>query len=96
MGDQFGDGESDEKPVHEVCVDDFKIGKYEVTQGQWKGIMGNNPSKFTNCGDNCPVEEVSWNDIQTYLKKLNQKTGKRYRLCILSSLLTEQCSKQKL
>lgn len=80
MGDTFGDGESDEKPVHEVCVDDFYMGKYEVTQGQWKAIMGNNPSYFKDCGDNCPVEQVSWNDIQEFTNKLNQKTGKNYRL----------------
>lgn len=73
MGDTFGDGESDEKPVHEVCVDDFYIGKYEVTQGQWKAIMWNNPSDFKDCGDNCPVERVSWNDIQDFINKLNQK-----------------------
>jgi len=80
MGDTFGDGESDEKPVHEVCVDDYYIGKYEVTQGQWKAIMGNNPSYFKDCGDNCPVEQVSWNDIQDFMTKLNNKTGKNYRL----------------
>jgi len=80
MGDTFGDGESHEKPVHEVCVDDFYIGKYEVTQGQWKTIMGNNPSYFKACGDSCPVEEVSWNDAQTFIQKLNQQTGKKYRL----------------
>ena len=80
MGDTFGDGSSNEKPVHEVCVDDFYIGKYEVTQGQWKAIMGNNPSRFSDCGDNCPVESASWNDIQDFINKLNQKTGKNYRL----------------
>lgn len=80
MGDLWGDGDSDEKPVHEVCVDDFYIGKHEVTQGQWKEIMGNNPSYFKDCGDNCPVEQVSWNDAQDYIKKLNRKTGKNYRL----------------
>lgn len=85
MGDTFGDGESNEKPVHEVCVDDFYIGKYEVTQGQWKAIMrdnplGDNPSKFDECGDNCPVESVSWNDAQAFINKLNNKTGKNYRL----------------
>ncbi|MDO9289258.1 MAG: SUMF1/EgtB/PvdO family nonheme iron enzyme [Thermodesulfovibrionales bacterium] len=80
MGDTFGDGSSDEKPVHKVCVDDFYIGKYEVTQGQWKAIMGNNPSSFSSCVDNCPVENVSWNDIQDFINKLNQKTGKNYRL----------------
>lgn len=80
MGDTFGDGESDEKPVHEVCVDDYYIGKYEVTQGQWKSIRGNNPSYFSSCGDNCPVEQVSWNDIQDYIRSLNQRTGNTYRL----------------
>lgn len=73
MGDTFGDGESNEKPVHEVCVNDYYMGKYEVTQGQWKAIMGNNPSHFKDCGDNCPVENVSWNDIQDFIRKLNEK-----------------------
>ena len=58
----------------------FAIGKYEVTQGEWKAVMGNNPSKFTNCGDTCPVEQVSWNDAQEFIQKLNTKTGKQYRL----------------
>jgi formylglycine-generating enzyme required for sulfatase activity len=57
---------------------DFAIGKYEVTQALWKAIMGNNPSN--RFGDNLPVELVSWNDVQDFLKKLNQRTGKRYRL----------------
>ena len=47
---------SDEKPVHEVCVDDFYMGKYEVTQKQWTEVMGSNPSGFKNC-DTCPVEK---------------------------------------
>jgi formylglycine-generating enzyme required for sulfatase activity len=58
----------------------YEIGKYDVTQGEWLAVMGNNPSRFTNCGDNCPVETVSWDDIQTFLQKLNAKTGKQYRL----------------
>jgi len=80
MGDTFGDGYKNEKPVHEVCLSDFAIGKYEVTQGQWKKVMGNNPSKFNNCGDNCPVEWVSWEDVQQFIVKLNGKSGKQYRL----------------
>ena len=72
------DGESDEKPVHTVTVDDFYIGKYEVTQKQWKEIMGSNPSRYK--GDNLPVENVSWDDVQKFIKKLNQKTGQNYRL----------------
>ncbi len=53
----------------------------EVTQGQWRAIMGNNPSRFSNCGDGCPVEKVSWNDVQAFISKLNRKEGtNRYRL----------------
>ncbi len=80
MGDTFGDGQADEKPVHSVCVDDFYMGKYEITQGQWQSVMGNNPSYFKNCGEKCPVEQVNWNDIQEFINKLNAKTGKKYRL----------------
>jgi formylglycine-generating enzyme required for sulfatase activity len=58
----------------------YEMGKYEVTQGQWKAIMGNNPSQFSDCGDNCPVENVSWDDVQVFLQKLNANTGKQYRL----------------
>lgn len=79
MGDTFGKGDDDEKPVHEVCLDDFNIGKYEVTQREWMEVMGANPSAFQDC-DDCPVENVSWKDIKKYLKKLSKKTGKKYRL----------------
>ena len=72
------DGESDEKPVHTVTVSDFSISKTEVTQAQWKAVMGNNPSGFK--GDNHPVEDVSWNNVQDFIGKLNAKTGKTYRL----------------
>ncbi len=71
-------GYDNEKPVHTVTVNSFYMGKYEVTQKQWKAIMGNNPSEFK--GDNLPVENVSWNGVQEFIKKLNQKTGKHYRL----------------
>lgn len=80
MGDIFGDGAANEKPVHEVCVKGFSIGKYEVTQGQWKKIMGNNPSSFSGCGDDCPVENVSWNDAQKFIQRLNRQSGRNYRL----------------
>ena len=73
------EGEAEEKPVHEVVVGDFLMGQYEVTQAQWQAVMGNNPSYFENC-DNCPVENVSWNDVQEFLTKLNTQTGKNYRL----------------
>jgi formylglycine-generating enzyme required for sulfatase activity len=47
----------------------------EVTQGQWKTVMGTNPSRFKDCGDDCPVERVSWNDIQSFIRKLNKRGG---------------------
>ncbi len=78
MGDIFETGDRDEKPVHTVCVGDFYLGKTEVTQKQWEDIIGNNPSKF-QCGD-CPVERVSWNNVQDFIMKLNEKTGRNYRL----------------
>jgi formylglycine-generating enzyme required for sulfatase activity len=69
-----------EKPAHGVTLSNFYIGRYEVTQQQWREIMGNNPSNFENC-DQCPVEHVSWDDIQEFLKKLNEKySGHNYRL----------------
>jgi formylglycine-generating enzyme required for sulfatase activity len=78
---QMGSNEdSDEKPVHSVNVKGFALGKTEVTQGQWKAVMGSNPSYLGNCGDNCPVENVSWNDAQAYIAKLNARSGKQYRL----------------
>ena len=76
--EQGNDCWKDEKPVHRVTVSDFYIGKYEVTQAQWKAVMGNNPSHFE--GDNLPVENVSWNDVQEFITTLNAQTGKQYRL----------------
>jgi len=80
MGSNDSDSRDNEKVVHSVSVKSFAIGRYEVTQGQWRVVMGNNPSHFANCGDNCPIEQVSWNDIQSYIQKLNQKTGQQFRL----------------
>lgn len=73
------EGYDNEKPVHRVKLGDYYIGKYEVTQAQWEKVMENNPSEFKGCA-NCPVENVSWDDIQVYLHKLNKQTGKSYRL----------------
>ena len=70
--------DDDEKPTHRVSLSSFYIGKYEVTQALWKAVMGSNPSRFE--GDNLPVERVSWNDCQTFLRKLNAMTGKNFRL----------------
>jgi formylglycine-generating enzyme required for sulfatase activity len=72
------DGGGIEKPVHSVTLNSFYMGKYEVTQALWEVIMGNNPCYYK--GDNLPVESVSWDDVQTFLRKLNAKTGKVYRL----------------
>lgn len=75
------DGVANEKPVHTVTVNSFYIGKYEVTQKQWREVMGSDPADLYNKGcDNCPVERVSWNDIQEFISKLNEASGKRYRL----------------
>ena len=73
-----GNGSDEEKPIHTVTVGDFYIGKYEVTQKEWKAIIGNNPSGFK--GVSRPVENVSWNDVQDFIKKVNVKTGIKYRL----------------
>ncbi|MDR1846492.1 MAG: SUMF1/EgtB/PvdO family nonheme iron enzyme [Bacteroidales bacterium] len=69
---------TDEFPAHKVMLSDFYIGKYEVTQAEWVSIMGDNPSDHK--GDSLPVENVSWDDVQVFIKKLNAKTGKKYRL----------------
>ena len=64
-----------------ILTKDFYMQTTEVTQGQWEKIMGSNPSEFQGCGKNCPVERVSWNDVQEYIKKLNSKDAKyNYRL----------------
>ena len=69
----------DEKPVHRVTLtNDYYIGKYEVTQALWQAVMGSNPSNIK--GDALPVEQVSWNDCQDFISKLNAMTGKRFRL----------------
>ena len=73
MGCSDGDEncQDDEKPQHKVTISNsYYMGKYEVTQGQWKRVVGNNPSFFKNCGDDCPVEQVSWNDVQEFIRKL--------------------------
>ena len=77
MGSNNGD--SDEKPVHEVTIGRaFAAGKYEVTQVQLRAVMGSDPSRFK--GDNRPAENVSWGDAQDFVRKLSARTGQRYRL----------------
>ena len=71
--------ESDEKPTHQVTLSDYYIGETEVTQALWQAVMGDNPSYFK--GDlQRPVEYVSWNDCQKFIKKLNALTGRNFRL----------------
>ncbi len=79
MGNTFKESDNNELPAHEVCVDNSYIGEAEVTQFSWRSVMGNNPSRFKGC-DGCPVENVSWNDVQVFIKRINKITGKNYRL----------------
>jgi len=76
--EQGSDAYDDEKPAHQVKLSSFSIGKYEVTQDEWQAVMGSNPSNFK--GARHPVENVSWNDCQEFIRKLNSMTGKRFRL----------------
>ncbi len=79
-GPHDGKCETNEKPRRRVTVPAFAMAKTEITQGQWKAVIGSNPSYFKNCGDDCPVESVSWNDAQSFINILNRKTGGHYRL----------------
>ena len=79
MGSVSGDG--DEEPAHRVCLDPFWIGRHEVTQGAWNRIMTDtgNPSRFAR-GDDHPVDTVSWEDAQAFIKRLNTSGKHRFRL----------------
>lgn len=72
------DASLEEKPVHKVNLSSFAIGETEVTQELWQAVMKNNPSEFK--GLNRPVETISWNDCQVFIRKLNEITGKSFRL----------------
>ncbi len=72
MGDSAGSGSMDELPAHKVTVSNFFIDKYEVTQAEYRKIMGENPSYFRDC-DNCPVENVSWNNAWEYCRKVKKR-----------------------
>lgn len=78
MGDLSGAGNKMERPVHQVCLEDFYLGKYEVTQAQWQKVMGYNPSQ-SNQGDDYPVESISWAEAVEFTKKLSGEIGS-YRL----------------
>ena len=82
QGGRFAMGSNDnnnEKPIHNVTLSSFKITRYETTQAQWQQVMGSNPSGHKDCMD-CPVTGASWDDIQTFIQKLNTLSGKHYRL----------------
>ena len=76
--EQKNDADSDEKPVHSVTLSSYYIGKTEVTQALWQAVMGSNPSNFK--GADLPVECVSWDDCQEFIRKLNSMTGQNFRL----------------
>ena len=76
--EQGSDANSGEKPTHSVTLDSYYIGETEVTQALWQAVMGRNPSSFK--GSYLPVESVSWNDCQEFIRKLNQLTGQTFSL----------------
>jgi sulfatase modifying factor 1 len=80
MGSEEAEARDNEKPMQEITLSDFYIGKYPVTQQLWMAVMGveNNPSYFN--GYNRPVEQVSWNETQEFIKKLNKLSKLKYRL----------------
>ncbi len=83
MGSPVGEkGRSRAETPHPVTISEpFYMQTTEVTQGQWRRVMGNNPSHFSSCGDDCPVEKVSWKDAEAFIEKLNQMEGTdQYRL----------------
>jgi formylglycine-generating enzyme required for sulfatase activity len=79
-GDWMAGCSDSEKPPHKVCLNGFWMGRHEVTQQQWRRLMGNNPSDAKRCGTQCPVEEVSWNEALEFARKLSAKTGYLFRL----------------
>ncbi len=76
--EQGGDALVDEKPVHQITLSDYYIGKTEVTQALWQAVMGSNPSGHQ--GDELPVTNVSWDDAQEFITRLNEITGEHFRL----------------
>lgn len=84
MGDSVGEGDPNERPVHEACVSDFYLGKYEVTNFQYKKFApehsSNSPKETQLDGDRQPVVNVSWEDAAAFAKWLSEKTGDTYRL----------------
>ncbi len=80
MGDTFDEGAEDEHPVHPVHLEGFYIGKYPVTQMQWKFVMQANPSKFR--GDRHPAEQVNWYDAQEFITRITEAGGEKRRFSL--------------
>lgn len=73
MGSAASRGRKEEMPIRTVQVGAFAIGRFEITQKQWVAFMGRNPSAASRCGDECPVERVSWDEVKMFIGKLNRK-----------------------
>jgi formylglycine-generating enzyme required for sulfatase activity len=74
-------GRNTDEMQERLIIRSFYLQTTEVTQGQWKKVMGTNPARFSSCGDDCPVEQVTWHDAQVFIEKLNAREGtNRYRL----------------
>ena len=82
MGSPEGEaGREPQERLHRVELSrPFYLGVTEVTQGEWFAVLGSRPSRFAACGDRCPVESVSWNEIQDFLRSLRGRTGRAFRL----------------
>ena len=78
--EQGSDASSDERPIHQVTLNSFSIGETEVTQELWLVVMGSIPSSVSTSDMQCPVYDVSWNECQEFISKLNKLTGKTFRL----------------
>lgn len=78
MGTNDKESDPDEQNLRYVTVGNFYISKYEVTQAEWYAVMNYNPSSFQ--GKSLPVEGVSWDEVQLFIRRLNKKTGRNYRL----------------
>ena len=79
MGSPHNTGNPDEHPQHFVMIKSFMLGKFLITQGQWKAVIGKLPlCRFK--GDNLPVERISWDEAQNFCQRLSQKTGRNYHL----------------
>ena len=76
--EQGNDYDSDERPIHSVTLSSYHISRYEITQAQWKAVMGENPSYCK--GDNLPVENITWYQAKEFCDTLSRKTGKKYAL----------------